>query len=555
MPYFDLHCHPSLRASLSEKPLGLTAWDEFKIEDDAPKFVKSFSNVIDSQSNLTQMTDGDFQLAIAVLVAVERSFARNILLRKKLPKHSPMDEDILQHVLKRKVTYYKILESDCRALIDSVNLKKDQVQILDMANSYDTDKLNLVLAVEGIHSFKGDFDDDKGKAAITQNEIDHYLANFRTFRSGKKILYVTLTHLSRERGANHAYGVKVKFMLFGRSTDEEFDDIEIGVLGTHRSFYPHKSGKGITALGKAFIEECYKTQEKEKIVLVDLKHLSWYGRKEFYQLRKSNSSRNWDKVPLIATHMGVTGTSLKDGVYVRKKPRKRKGLRKLKFYRRLGLGESVFNPWTINLFDEDIIEILLSKGLIGISLDQRIVGAGKVYEDFISPEEYNDFRKHLKKSRKNPDPTKYRALKNFKGIWHYIKNIFSRKEATEISSLNCFMNNILHVVKVGIKNDFDGTNEKVNVWDHICIGSDLDGLIDPLNKYDNQKDDKNDDQVLSDQFDYLRTVLGDRIPRLATQDEILKDHIGNLDVKINKIMLENGKSFVKKFLDLSLYDW
>ena len=40
--------------------------------------------------------------------------------------------------------------------------------------------------------------------------------------------------------------------------------------------------------------------------------------------------------------------------------------------------KTVFNPWTINLFDEDILEIVESSGMIGIIMDERVLGYGKL---------------------------------------------------------------------------------------------------------------------------------------------------------------------------------
>lgn len=58
-----------------------------------------------------------------------------------------------------------------------------------------------------------------------------------------------------------------------------------------------------------------------------------------------------------------------------------------------------FNPWSINLMDEDIIEILKSGGILGVSLDVRILGfQSKVGLNMAGDEEYlstPDFQTHF----------------------------------------------------------------------------------------------------------------------------------------------------------------
>ena len=529
MAYFDFHCHPSLKASLSEPELNLTCWSHFQVDKNAPGFIKSFRNVVDSQSNFTQLRKGKFELVVSVLIGVEEAFAKNILLRKSLPRHSPMDDEILQDVCDGKVTYFEVLNRDFSVLEKSILERSNEVNLLEKAEDLDPNKLNLIVAVEGIHSFRGARPEGH---RITEKEIESYLENFRHFRKGKKILYITLTHLSRERAANHAFGVKAKVGT-GQGTDTEFDDIEITVLGG-RQFKPHKSLKGITKLGHAFIEECYETQEKEKVVLIDLKHLSWYGRQEFYKLRKANADRKWDKIPLIATHMGVTGTSLKSGTKAQKKLISWGKIKRIKFWKKKGLDGTHFNPWSINLYDEDIVEILESKGLIGVSIDQRIVGSTKVFKELMNKPEYREFNKFLSMSWRRPSG--------------YLK---SNDNKPNISTRDCFINNLLHIIKVGISHGFNGTNGKVNVWEHICLGSDLDGLIDPVDLYESKKGQ----QVTAENFSVFAEYIRSKMPMMVQRDPVLKEQMDDLDQKLEKFFLTNGKSFVLKFLEGSVFDW
>jgi hypothetical protein len=434
---------------------------------------------------------------------------------------------------------------DYTNLASSIAARPDKAVLIKSAADYDPAKLNVLVSIEGAHCFDG-----KNADALT---------NFRTFKLQQRVFYLTLTHLSRATACNHAYGVRVKVSLRGGKTDEEIDDTEISVMGTSKTFSPW--GKGFFHLGADLVKECYNQPVKENITLVDLKHLSFYSRQYLYAMRAAN---HWTHIPLIASHMGVTGTSWQNNTYVRQWARigSPEKVTQLKFWRRKGLGTTLFNPWTINLFDEDILMVLQSKGLIGISFDQRIVGAGKIYPELFSEAELNkddalSIYRSLKKSRKNPDPQNYvswnegeSGIDNEESFQDGLEDIFEREgDLPETTSIGSFINNLLHVIKVGIVNGYDGTQPgKVNVWDQVCIGSDLDGLIDSLDFMH----DKNN-CVNADTIGLFVERLRVDIKIMAAYDPGFDYQITDMDVKLEKLFYSNGKNFALKFLNGTLF--
>jgi hypothetical protein len=131
-----------------------------------------------------------------------------------------------------------------------------------------------------------------------------------------------------------------------------------------------------------------------------------------------------------------------------------------------------FNPWTINLMDEDIIEIIESEGLIGVSLDVRILGFESRFQDatretvaeYMSPEEFRFFFPRY--------PIKGLPLESMKDE-ELESQFFPNKKESHLLSF-CF--NVLHIINVAKT----GVPDKKNYWKYVCIGSDFDGLIDPL---------------------------------------------------------------------------
>lgn len=539
MRFFDLHVHPSTKSSLCKN---LSAWDEVKIYDSAPNTIRSFRNVINSQANLTQLTASNYELIVAPLVGLEKAFAGNILIKNILPKHSALDKDHVRDILRDRISYHESFLRDYQNLIDSIATKPALTVLVQSHNHYDASKLNVLVAIEGAHCF------DDG--------VNDPVINFRNFRQHQRVFYFTLTHLSRATACNHAYGVRVKVSLSGKETDEEIDDAEISVMGTSLEFMPW--GKGFFQIGADLVKECYN-QPKDQVTLVDLKHLSFYSRQYLYAMR---AAHGWTHIPLVASHMGVTGTSWQNNTYVKRWAGTGDNqIKRLKFWRRRGLGNTLFNPWTINLFDEDILLVLESKGLIGLSFDQRIVGAGKVYPELFSNAELNkkdpmSIYHYVKRARKNPDSKLYApwnevesGVDNEESLTDYLEDVFEREgDLPEVSSIVSFINNLLHVIKVGLQNGYNGTVGKVHVWDHVCIGSDLDGLVDSL---DFAHDKFN--SVTASTVHLLVEKLKTDIKIMAAYDPGFDYQIQDVEAKLEKLFYSNGKNFALKFLNHTLF--
>ena len=214
------------------------------------------------------------------------------------------------------------------------------------------------------------------------------------WEEGMDLLYLTLTHLthiSEQYLATHAFGLK---------------------LIRHPAFYP--SGSGISDLGKNVIDTAYTMEAdgKPRPILIDIKHMSLKSRLDFYAYR--TAKEYGDDYPIIASHMGVTGYNIdewKDAL-VRDECRFQydqgartiKALTLRKIAGKWGAFNNVFtfNPWSINLMDEDIIQVLESKGLIGLNLDVRILGfqsligpGSKDTAEYISTAEFTSHFPHI----------------------------------------------------------------------------------------------------------------------------------------------------------------
>jgi microsomal dipeptidase-like Zn-dependent dipeptidase len=230
--------------------------------------------------------------------------------------------------------------------------------------------------------------------------------------------------------------------------------------------------------------------DNSRRILIDIKHLSPEARTEFYDLTKGYSLIG-DTIPILASHAAVTGT---------KNPS--------------SAPHMYFNSSDINLYDEDVLKIARSNGLIGLMLEEgRLLNkqAMKALND-----KYGD---HLANS---PDV-----------------------------SAEILIAQMLHIVNVC------GGKEG---WDIICIGSDFDGMINSLDAFDSV-------EKYPDLFERIHKLLTDETPILQINWEPYELHnntttllypsqsVHNLkfgltpDEIIEKIAYKNIENFLEKYFN------
>ena len=169
-------------------------------------------------------------------------------------------------------------------------------------------------------------------------------------------------------------------------------------------------------------------------ILIDVKHMSPRSRQEYYdrivrpynarhaQLGADEGSR-LPKIPVLMSHAGHSGIATLEAL-ARNAPREDDHWHRNPFY-----------AWGLNSSDEDIRMIHRSEGLYGVIFDQRILG--------VPP----------------------------------------NQKVPERQCPHILLNQIFGVVDVIMNDDRLSEAEKRTIWDRVCIGSDFDGMIDPLSRY------------------------------------------------------------------------
>jgi hypothetical protein len=558
MAYFDFHLHAVFKKFIckyeEQYPSKLppeSVIGEIDLKNAILDWIdNNFLHILESQSSVTQLKQGKLKLGVAGIAPVEAAFTEKYglfgrLLNSKATR--PVDQRYFRLIRDRQISYYQLF-------IRELNLykllsQKNVIEIISRANPHPPSG-NLpafTIGMEGGHSLSRCKIKSPGvpDTMATTQPGDALSQDFHNFpllnaaeslkhlqqamwKEGLDLCYIILTHLTyipEQHLATHAYGMK---------------------MIKSQAVFPR--GSGITEAGKDVIDAAYTltvehdSQTVPAPVLLDIKHMSLKSRLDLYEYRKKKGYH----LPIIASHMGVTGYSVDEWKGAIKSERaagtKDNPLVSITIDRkRCGEWgrinkEFTFNAWSINLMDDDIEEVLKSGGLIGISLDVRILGwqrgIGQIFKDEDREEliTWQDFR-HFFPHRVARIEADIAALESY---------TFPEPDERHPLAL-CF--NILHVAWVG--KTLTGTDP----WKHLCIGSDFDGLIDPLINCRTAERLPNLEKIL---LKWLPIAESAYREENAAGPLLPRDNKGNIDQKAFKVlvtdlMFENGRRFIEKW--------
>lgn len=431
--YFDLHLHPSFKPYLSHyvSDQRRNCWD----------FLSSLVPIVRSQGCLGMMKEARVNLAVAAIYAMERPMTASFMIEHIAPKLTLLHGKVLDHPA--YANYFNVIHEEIQHLKRSSALDPDNGRHCSILSSMDEikeDEMNLILAIEGGHALE----------MFGTHPID----NLKRLKEGPyRFLYLTLVHMTQYPIATHCYGIKL--------------------IKNNDQFKPR--GFGLRPLAKDIIDVAYDKSIGDHRIFIDIKHLSLVSRRQFYDYRKE---KGYDDIPIMATHMGVTGISwahTEIANYFSERVIRKDGYIEVNYDRPVGIGrartgKTHFNPWSINLYDEEIPEILDSGGLIGINMDQRILGSQAVQGEFFSEQEFAYIISGYKDSALPKETWDEIAIEG-----EFVEEEEDVRAINERKHLRHLCNQILHIIKIGGE----------RAWQQICIGSDFDGLINPINNCKN----------------------------------------------------------------------
>jgi hypothetical protein len=565
--FFDAHFHPTLKKlfanpetsiSSSELPV-FSPWRTITKHDLLEGFnaislarclIKPFvESTLVSQSSLVQVTNSKYKLAVAVLFCPDKGLLDLVFNNREFKKI--VDRGRFGDFLVSKQFIKLMQANDAFSTIkrdlelierEESGKKVIKLRIPDFNPSTD-DALALVFSIEGLHSLRSRLDDQNMDMIIPD-----ILRNLDSLLEANRIVTINITHIDNGNTifANQAYAV------------DGFR--EAGLNETNL----RPVGLGLTGAGRKIALALYKRE-----ILPDIKHMSWLARRQLYEFRKMNDI----KAPIVCSHAGFTGCwfnntafneSISDFILqlgvsrkVNKKPQHRVILAKPNPYL-TGSGVG-FNASSINLFNEDIAEILESQGLIGISLDQRILGFSEFQDgdNFTSQNvvtlEDNGELKVLSDSEFISD-NEFVVLPEYNRISQRIDKVrsgvitFDRKTGNSTDIKNFFQPRhfflqIVHAMQVArtigsLINVSKGEEKAIQMLTQtLCIGSDFDGLVDGLDCCKDATEISSLKHRFVEDFEDFLDDLGFSFP----------EGLSAMNVA-NRIFYENGRDFVLRRL-------
>lgn len=520
--FIDFHVHPTLKAFRQKRNFWDTLTFDKKIYKKLPWIIqKSVQEIaVDSQSNLKKVNIARIKCSILSLVCIEKQYfdinRKNVLLNLLLkPKHHKYlaqtllglyEQDAIAELAITKnpdspVNYWDELQEQYAFMTDETyNTYRDRKMVIvkdyDMYNTlkYDESIVRMVISIEGANALLnypsyGYLNSIQQDDTLLRAQLSANISALKSWGGGDHApFFITICHFFWNHFSGHSKSLgPQKGVLFKNK------QWNISLVPGMENMIRQEVGldEGITALGWLLIELLLdKTNGKR--ILIDTKHMSLKARLEYYEYIEKKALEG-DQIPIINSHAAVNGVhKYADSVHY-------PDVAKTDVYER-------FSRWSINLYDEEIIQIHKSGGIIAVMLhEKRLPGAAVVQR-----------LNQLKKRR-------------------YQKKL----KATYISLM---MGNIFQIVAV---------INHPSAWDIIAIGTDLDGLVDAFDNYDNifeYLDIINDIQSYLNDIPNNNVIYKNNVQHLLTVEEMkrLMFNISPMELA-EKIAYHNAEQFMKKY--------
>ncbi len=459
MPYFDFHVHPTLKCMFSEANAKTSPWVDIDVKK-IPwvlRWCTEFEYILGTQADLRVLNENKADLVCVAIFVPERGMTNNalILQQAKGTLHPYLNYERLQKINNEVLKPYPdLVNEDLDVLLNAKRFGITDKEVVPLTkgvefNPDDASKTYVVFSVEGLHSLSPTLDK-------TKINCDTILNNLDEVRAKLPVISINITHLEQYPFINQAYGIQFV-------SDEDF----------------RPTGDRISNDGLKIIRHCY-----ENNILIDIKHQSLATRRMFIE-----KVRTWPEFqnilqPLVCTHAGFTGISYNDiPDYINYQKMDGKNYSYLLWGKPKKYGMldfmMAFNPSSINLYDEDILAIIQSGGMIGLNMDKRILGYSEADSRTANMDELAFEEEYISNAETDVYLTKHVVGSKLSDAY-----CITTQQVLQGGVVNpdlsfyhlChFMQHILHFIKIAQQ-----TGDVNKALTQICIGSDFDGIINPV---------------------------------------------------------------------------
>jgi len=338
--YADIHCHPNLKTFGHSFDKGTNSRSDMWHEIPPSWFTKKIHRITGvtkfSQANFSSMAKGKARIISLSLYPFEKGFFINpnftpplaafladwaIEIGYQRIRHLQKHTDYFTDLLKE---YEFVLNSSHQHIMNGqpfhFQLAASWQDVERITNKENT--IAVIITIEGAHVF------NCGLAEFgVQPDEKEILANIAKVKQWQfSPLFIGLAHNFNNDLCGHARSLQ----RLGKLVNQE-KNIDTGLF----------------ELGKKVVHALLDNNIGRSIY-IDLKHMSLKARQEYLELL--NNEYRDRKIPLVASHAAVTGRSLN-------------GLQ-------LNTGcYDIFNTGDINFFDEEVIAIAMSNGLLALQMD------------------------------------------------------------------------------------------------------------------------------------------------------------------------------------------
>lgn len=581
---FDFHCHNTIRPyhtidKDTKKQPNRDHWNLSERTTSSEKrytaLVKLLSRqlAIENQTHFKAYHKGDVRCVCTALYPLEQGFTVVRALptiianlgflideEKLVAAVIGLSESAVKIVNQTNYDYFTPLIKETENLVQGAGLPNRYApgKSYDIAQNFsqveqikqDPKRVAVILSVEGAHAFISrnlvppsvdlERESKKTHSAVMDQVVLQMEFNIKAFKTKYPLFIVTFAHHFYNLLCGHAPSVPK--LIFNQKGGTYFK-------------------RGISNYGLKIIE--LFLDKKPRRVLIDTKHMSYRSRIDYHDLvRQKNASG--DDIPIIQTHTAVAG-----------RPSMRELSKKFKGHKANPAKWEKDDPagwpqgfrrqfqkttltWTINLFDDEILEIVNSQGLIGIMLDEkRILGkrlpsyCDRIHLTFdngavdllIDPAETDLFRyqavkayfakccfkvrrleRKLAKASDADKPARRIELRDAKLRYQAVR--------TMLRSACCaiFLNQLLYMARVV---------GDAKIYHHVCLGTDFDGVINSLDAYP-------DGSFLTEFQADLKKFWKHKI-NLGEQDFIDLKFNRQVDAIIDDLFWKNAERFLKKY--------
>ncbi|MDN3723511.1 membrane dipeptidase [Aequorivita sp. SDUM287046] len=422
--YVDIHCHPSLKPfskSFKYQPTKQNALDPNRKNSiwhySPPNFLEKLVNRLVTltkftQTDITALARAKSNVVIVSLYPFEKHFFGKEIIGIKgvtdvmVNLAASISQARMDYIrsstdyfldLMDEYQYYQQLDN----LVQTIDGKTFTYRLVrnfqDIENNFSQETeskkiINIILSIEGGHSFNTGLHMDKDMASRTE-----VIGNIKAIKNWEhRPIFLTLAHHFYNELCGHAPSITMDMLKKNQ---------ERGM------------NSGITDLGLEAIELLLDNTDGKRIP-IDVKHLSTASREAYYQLLDTKYAS--EKIPVVASHGACNGKH------------------SIVHWDRTNFMDhrDWFCNIDINFYDTELIRIAKSDGLFGIQLDERRIGSDKAISE--SRMIFPNKRKQLNK----------KALL----VWRQVQHI---AEVLDKEGLFC--------------------------WGIQCIGSDFDGIVNPIN--------------------------------------------------------------------------